>query len=404
MNYPVFAWKNLWRNRRRTLITIASVFFGVVLATLMYSLMDGIYGNMIDIMVKLSSGYMQVQDPGYRENSSINDIFYPEDTMVDRIEGIDGITTVAKRLDAFALLSSGPNTRGGAVIGFEPAMDRETSSLERWVSHGRFIRGGDTGVLVTANVAGQLNIGVNDSIILIGQGFMGITAAGIYPVSGILTFNTPQMNDIGVFMDISSAQDLFRTEGMVTSLMIMVEDYTDVDRVKGELEGFIDDQVVADWKELNPGLVNFIEGDRAAGSLMIWILYMIIGFGILGTIIMMVAERRRELAVMAAVGMRKYRLAIILFLETVFIGLTGVISGFAVSVPVIYVLVRNPVRLPENMAEVYLDYGIEPYLIFGDSPSVFISQVVTIFIITMIVSVYPILKVKNLVVSKSLKS
>lgn len=188
------------------------------------------------------------------------------------------------------------------------------------------------------------------------------------------------------------------------TLMIMVEDYTDVDRVKGELEGFIDDQVVADWKELNPGLVNFIEGDRAAGLLMIWILYMIIGFGILGTIIMMVAERRRELSVMAAVGMRKYRLAIILFLETVFIGLTGVIFGFTVSVPVIFVLVRNPVRLPENMAEVYLDYGIEPYLIFGDSPSVFISQVVTVFIITMIVSVYPILKVKNFVVSKSLKS
>ena len=404
MNYLSIAWRNLWRNRRRTLITIASVFFGVVLATLMYSLMDGVYGNMIDMMVKLSTGYIQVQDPEYRDTPSINNIFYPDDDLMEGIVNTDGVTTVAERLDAFALLSSGSQTRGGAVIGFEPGKDSETSNLARWISHGSFLEDKDEAVLVTANVASHLNLEVNDSIILIGQGYRGVTAAGLYPVGGILTFSTPQMNDIGVFMDISLAQDMFQTEGMVTSLMIMLEDYTFVEKAKRDIEELTGDLVVADWRELNPELVNFIEGDRAAGMIMIYFLYIIIGFGILGTVIMMVAERRKEMAVMVAVGMQKQRLGLILFFETVLIGLVGVITGFVVSVPVIFYLIMNPVRLPADMADAYIEFGIEPYLYFGADPHVFTSQVLTVFVITLIVYLYPLMKVKNLVVSKSLKS
>jgi putative ABC transport system permease protein len=404
MNYLTIAWRNLWRNKRRTLITIASVFFGVLLATLMYSLMNGVYGNMIDMMVKLSTGYIQVQNPEYRDNRSINNIFFPDSDLIEGIENTDGVTTVAERLDAFALLSSGSHTRGGAVIGFEPGKDSETSNLARWISHGSFLEDGEETVLVTANVASHLNLEVNDSIILIGQGYRGVTAAGLYPVGGILTFSTPQMNDIGVFMDISLAQDLFQTEGMVTSLMIMLEDYTFVEKAKRDIEELTGDLVVADWRELNPELVNFIEGDRASGMIMIYFLYIIIGFGILGAIIMMVAERSREMAVMVAVGMQKWRLGVILFFETVFIGLVGVITGFAVSVPIILLLIRNPVRLPADMADAYIEFGIEPYLYFGADPHVFTSQVLTVFVITLIVYLYPLMKVKNLVVSKSLKS
>ena len=111
------AWKNLWRNKRRTLITVASIFFGVLISTVMSSLQDGTYGNMIDMSVKLSSGYLQIQHPEYQDNKSINNIFSPTEELLTSVNNIPEITTTAKRLESFALLSSGPNTRGGAVIG-----------------------------------------------------------------------------------------------------------------------------------------------------------------------------------------------------------------------------------------------------------------------------------------------
>ncbi|MCD4834519.1 MAG: ABC transporter permease, partial [Bacteroidales bacterium] len=117
-----------------------------------------------------------------------------------------------------------------------------------------------------------------------------------------------------------------------------------------------------------------------------------------------VAERKRELGVMVAVGMQKFKLAIILFYETILIGFVGVITGFIGSVPVILFLVGNPVQLPEELAEAYLQFGFEPYMFFGTAPSVFVNQVITIFIITVIISLYPIFKVRNLKVTKALRA
>jgi len=360
---------------------------------------------MIDMMVKLSSGYIQVQNPEYFENKSINNTFSPTDEFMARLESQPGVTTMAKRLESFALISSGPNTRGGAVIGFEPAKDSQTSNLQNWISDGEFLNDGDNGLLVTFNIAKHLDLHVNDTIILISQGYRGVTAAGKYPIKGILTFSTPQMNNIGVFMDITLAQNLFSAEGMTTSVMVMVHDYTDVNSVKRSIQGFTAESLsVYSWDELNPEVVQFIESDKAGGVIMIGILYIVIGFGIFGTIIMMVAERKREMAVMVAVGMQKYKLATILFFETLLIGIVGVISGFVVSVPIILFMVGNPIELPADLAEAYIQYGFEPYLFFGMAPEVFWQQVLTVFAITLVISIYPMVKVKNMVVSRSLKA
>ncbi len=405
MNKFSMAWKNLWRNKRRTLITVASIFFGVLISTVMSSLQDGTYGSMIDMSVKLSSGYLQIQNPEYQDNKSINNIFSPTEELIASVDKIPEITTTAKRLESFALLSSGPNTRGGAVIGFEPKKDKETSNLKNWISEGNFLNSGDQGVLLTFNIAKHLKLGINDTIILISQGYHGVTAAGKYPVKGILKFSTPQMNSLGVFMDINLAQEFYSAEDMITSLMIMVDDYTDVAPTARKLNHKVNGNYnVLTWQELNPETVQFIDSDKAGGIVMKAILYIVIGFGIFGTIIMMVAERKRELGVMVAIGMQKFKLAIILFYETILIGFVGVISGFIASIPLILLLVQNPIELPPDLAKAYIQYGFEPFMYFGTAPAVFANQILAVFIMILIISLYPIFKVKNLKVTKALRA
>ncbi len=405
MNKFSMAWKNLWRNKRRTIITVASIFFGVLISTVMSSLQDGTYGSMIDLSVKLSSGYLQIQHPEYNDNKSINNIFEPTDEFISEFSGIKEITTIAKRLESFALLSSGPNTRGGAVIGFEPDKDNETSNLKNWMSEGDFLNSGDQGVLLTYNIAEHLKLGINDTIILISQGYHGVTAAGAYPVRGILKFSTPQMNSLGVFMDINLAQELYSAGAMITSLIIMVDDYTNVAPTARKLNQSVNGNYnVLSWQEINPEIVQFIDSDKSGGIVMKAILYIVIGFGIFGTIIMMVAERKRELGVMVAVGMQKFKLAVILFYETILIGFIGVIAGFIGSIPIILFFVKNPIELPEELAEAYTQFGFEPYMFFGTAPAVFVNQVLVIFIITLIISLYPIFKVKNLKVTNALRA
>ena len=213
------------------------------------------------------------------------------------------------------------------------------------------------------------------------------------------------MNSLGVFMDINLAQQFYSAEGMMTSLMIMVDDYMDVAPAARKLNNAVNgDYNVLSWQEINPEIVQFIDSDKSGGIVMKAILYIVIGFGIFGTIIMMVAERKRELGVMIAVGMQKFKLAIILFYETILIGIVGVITGFLGSVPIILILVGNPIELPEELAEAYMQYGFEPYMFFGTAPSVFTNQVLSIFIITLIISLYPVFKVKNLKVTNALRA
>lgn len=405
MNKFIMAWKNLWRNKRRTLITVASIFFGVLFSTVMSSLQDGTYGNMIDMMVKLSSGYLQIQHPDYEENKSINNVFTPAPEFISEIQNINEVNHVAQRLESFSLLSSGPNTRGGAVIGFEPGKDSLTSNMQNWLHKGEFLKKGDDAILLSYNIAKHLGLDVNDTLVMISQGYHGVTAAGAYPVTGILKFSTPQMNSIGVFMDISLAQEFYSAYGKVSSLMVMVEDYTHVNAADRKISNIAgEDYNVLTWQELNPEVVQFIESDKAGGVVMKAILYIVIGFGIFGTIIMMIAERKRELGVMIAVGMQKFKLSIILFYETILIGVIGVASGFAASIPVIFALVGNPIELPQDIAEAYLQYGFEPYFFFGTAPSVFYNQVLTVFILTLIISLYPIFKIKNLKVTNALRA
>jgi ABC-type antimicrobial peptide transport system permease subunit len=161
---------------------------------------------------------------------------------------------------------------------------------------------------------------------------------------------------------------------------------------------------VMTWDEMQPEIVQMIEADRSGALIMKGILYIIIGFGILGTITMMLAERMREMGVMIAIGMKRFQLGVILFIETFLIGLLGVISGIAGSIPIIAYFYANPVKLTGDAAKTMIDMGIEPYMYFSWIPSVFYNQAITVFIITVLIGIVPFLRTIRLNLINALRS
>ena len=131
---------------------------------------------------------------------------------------------------------------------------------------------------------------------------------------------------------------------------------------------------------------------------------MVIGFGILGTIIMMIAERKRELGVMIALGMHRFKLATILFFETLFIGIMGVLAGLIASLPICLALVQHPIPLPKELADVYMQYGFEPFFYFSLQPVVFINQALTVLILTLVIAIYPVINIHRTKVTNALRA
>ena len=405
MKTLIIAWRNLWRKPWRTVITSGSIFFGVFLSTLMTSMQYGSYEAMIDNVVKFYSGYMQVFTEEYHENKTINNTFILTDEIKSAVDNEKNITHYTPRLEYFSLASSKEITKGSVVIGIDPEGENKVTSLEKWVEKGSYLKNESDGVLVATDLAKYLGVDIGDTIVLYGQGYHGVMAAGIYPVAGILKFPSPELNRQFIYMTLKASQDLFSAPDRLTSLVIMVEDnYHLPAALKGLNKDVKSPYMVMSWAELQPELVQMIDGDRAGGLFMKSLLYIIITFGILGTILMMVSERKRELGVMIAIGMQRTKLAAILFYETFFIGILGAVAGIVASIPLAYYYFLNPIPLTGDAAKTMADMGIEPFMYFSIQPEVFYFQALIVFIISLLIAIYPVIKSFTLNLTEALHS
>lgn len=404
-NYSRLAWRNIWRNKRRTLITTASVFFGVVLSAFMSSMQEGSYAQYITTIVNSYSGYLQIHKKGYWDDKVINNSFVFDKNIESKLKSVKEITIFTPRFETFSLASSEEVTKGVMVIGIDPEKEDKIINLSGKLTQGDYLKNGDKGILLASGLAKFLNLKVNDTLVLIGQGYHGSSAAGKYPVHGIIKQPAPELDRIVVYMDIKNCQELFSAADLLTSTVIMVHDNDEVAPAKKELVRLLGSDIeVMDWAEMNQLLLKQIKSDRESGVITKGVLYMIIAFGILGTVIMMMAERKKEFGVTLAIGMRKYKLIFIVMLETFFIGMIGVITGIIASIPLMYYFLLNPIPLTGQTAEMMLQMGFEPAMFFSMEPSVFYNQALTIFIFTMIIGIYPLLNIRKLKIINALRS
>jgi ABC-type lipoprotein release transport system permease subunit len=359
---------------------------------------------MIDNIVKFYSGYIQVQDEEYWDHKTLYYSFDATDELYDKISSVEEITTMTPRLESFALMSSEDVTQPAIVIGVDPEKEDRMTSLSTWVSEGEYFGSNHNTILVASKLAQNLGVSLNDTIALLGQGYYGNTVAAEFIIRGILNFPNPDLNKQFAYLELDRAQEFYSARGKLTSLALMLDDYKNLDPTLDHLKTKIDSPYTAlSWKEMQPEMVQMIESDRAGGVIMKAVLYIFIGFGILGTIMMMIAERRKELGLMVAVGMQKYKLAFILFFETLYMGLLGVTGGIIVSIPIILYFVHNPVPITGDAAQAFIDMGIEPELIFSTAPKIFVNQLFTVFIITLLISLYPLINAMKLKAIKYLR-
>ena len=402
--YFKIAWRNLWRNKKRSLITIASVFFAVFLAIAMRSMQLGSYDSMENTVIRNSTGYIQVHASGYWDDKTINNTLEDRGELMSSIGGLENVSLEVPRLESFALASSGILSKGVAVIGTDPETEILASGLAKRLVKGEYLKKGDEGVLLAEKLAKYLKLDIGDTITLISQGYHGITAAGIYPVRGIISFPSTTLNNKLLYMDLSVAQYLYGAPDRLTSISVMLHEPDDLRKTMAEVSELCGKGYeVMDWREMNPELVQGVESDNISGMFMLGILYVVVGFGIFGTIMMMTLERRREFGVMIAVGMHRIRLGIIVFIETLLIALLGVISGMVAASPLIYYFYLNPIQLTGETAQAMLDMNTDPVLPFALDPVIFYSQGIVVLALTIIAVLYPLLAIRKLNVIHAIK-
>jgi len=360
---------------------------------------------MIGNAVKLSTGYLQIQGNGYWENKSIDKAFISSDSLLNLVTDFENVESVTPRLESFALASSGKHTKGTVVIATIPELEDDLNKLSEKLISGEYFSENDNEVLVAEKLAGYLQVNVGDTLVLLGQGYHGVTAAGKFRVKGIIKFPIPQLNNQLIYIPLKAGQNFYSAYNLTTTYSIMISNPKELETTTSLLRNKLSDEyTVMDWMELNKEMVQAIKSDDIGGQIMLGILYMVIGFGMFGTIMMMTMERRKEFAVMVAVGMQKSKLFLIVLYETIMIGIVALIVALIISYPVLLYYFYNPIPLEGELAEAMEMFGAEPIMPFSLDADIFINQTVAIIVIAFIASMYPLIKILRFNVLKSLRS
>ncbi|BCS98183.1 transporter [Desulfoluna limicola] len=330
------AWRNIWRNPRRTVLTVSAIAFAALLLVFMLSFQFGTYETMINTSVSLRTGHLQVQAAGYLEDREVRLAFAWDDAMEEALfKGDPRIEAVAPRANGFALVTSGSRTYGCMVTGVDPEREKGVSTLAAIIRKGRYFSGEDR-ALVGETLARNLKVGVGDELTLLGQGRDGSVAASVVTVGGIFGSGLDEYDRNVVLLPLSLFQDVFSMGREVHEVAIRARSLSDVRPLKSELSDKLASMpfdgpapVALDWMDLVPGLLQSIQMDLVSGIIMYLILIIVVAFSILNTFVMAIFERTREFGVMMAIGTTPGRLMRLVLTESFFMTATGLALGIA---------------------------------------------------------------------------
>jgi ABC-type lipoprotein release transport system permease subunit len=402
----LMAWRNIWRNKRRSVITISSIFCAVFFAVFARSFQIGVYNKMIENMVGMYTGYLQVHQDGFWKEQSIDNSFILDAELIDLISTSENIGNFNERLESFALTVSNNLTKGAIVIGVDFKKEDQLMKLHSKMKSGEFPSDTSNVILLSEGLAEYYTLEVGDSLILMGQGYHGSSANGIFHIQGIIRLPVPNLNDRMIFMPLLAAQELYDAPGRLTSLVLQVDEPSNLSRTKNSLlkKMDLDKYELLDWRSLLPELVQTIQADSAGGIIILGILYMIITLGILGTLLMMTAERMYEFGILVSIGMKKGKLIITLLIESLMMGLLGVILGVIGVSPVRYYFYLNPIRLQEKAAESVEAFGFEPIIPASLDMNIALNHSCIVLLIVLLCSIYPIITILRLQPVKAMKT
>ena len=327
--------------------------------------------------------------------------------LLDDIQSVEGVENIVQRLQTFSLISVGEKTKGGVINGINLSEEQKITDWNKKMVSGSFDLS-DNEIIIAKGIAEFFGISENDTLILYGQGYRGMMAAGKYPVKGVIDLKNPDLNKIGLFMTMETVRNYVSSDEISTHIIIGKEKYYDEGKIVEDL-GLIlsDDYEVMTWKETLPEIEQTITADSAGGLIMAFILYVIVVFGMFGTVLMMTEERKYEFGVLISVGMSRIRLFGIILVETIILSMVGVVLAVMVTYPISIYYNINPIDMAILMGDganqMIEEMGFSPMIPMSISWDIPLSHSLVIFIFSLLISIYPAIKISKLNPVKSMK-
>jgi ABC-type lipoprotein release transport system permease subunit len=381
---------------------MTAIAFACLLLVFMLSFQFGSYDTMINSAVKIHTGHLQVQAKGYQDKRTMRLVVPDPGAIGSILEKTPGIDAYTYRANAFSLVSSEERTYGIVVIGIDPAREANVSTLKKVIRQGSYLSEGDTNqALLGELLAKNLQVGLGDELVVIGQGRDGSVAATVVEVKGTYNSGQDEFDRSSIHIPLKHFQDVYAMRGGVHEVVALGKSLGAIPAIRKTVEDTIENDdpknllVVLDWIDLMPGLIEGIKLDLISGLILYCILILVVAFSILNTFLMAVFERTKEFGVMMAIGTTPGRLTKLLLLESITMTVIGIVVGIIAGCLITWYFQVHGIAI-SGMSEVLRQFGIPermyPQLSFL---SVTIGPTLVLFI-TSLTALYPALRVRRL--------
>jgi putative ABC transport system permease protein len=356
------AWRNLWRNPRRTILTVAAIAFACLLLVFMLSFQFGSYETMINSAVKVQTGHLHVEAKKYQDQQDMRLVIKDPKAVAKVMQAAPGIEAFTARANAFSLISSKERTYGALVVGIDPESEAKVSTLKKIIRQGEYLKPGDaTGALVGRLLARNLQVKVGDELTVLGQGRDGSIAAMVLTIRGIYSSGIDEFDRSSIQMGLKSFQANYSMEGAVHQMVAICRHLDGVAPAKKYIASRLPHQTkpgltVLDWMQLMPGLLQGIEMDLVSSFIFYLVLIVVVTFSILNTFLMSILERTHEFGVLMAIGAKPGRLSKLVIQESMAMTLLGILSGMIMGAAVTWYFQVNGIEL--GAQDFMAQYGI----------------------------------------------
>ena len=396
------AWRNIGRNKRRSVLTGLAVAFAVAILTFSMAFQRGSYTNMIYNTVHTSTGHLQVQHQEYWPDRNLWKKVHQPRQVISNLRDIPAIQAMAPRVQAPALVSTDNRCFGAVIKGIQPDLEAHVSTIAAGITVGKYLVKDDTqGAVVGQLLAKNLGVGIGDEIVFIGQGADGSLAAGKLVVRGIFKTGINELDRATVAAHLSAVQEAYSMVDAVSEIVILLDHDKNRNTVSKQIKDRLQKEphaelAVLDWSTLMPGTEESMKMDWNTGLILYFVLVMVVGFGIANTFLMAFIERIHEFGVLLALGMRPILLSYMLYLESILLTTVGAMIGLTIGISITFYFRSTGINFGAGSEEIMAQYGMSS-VIYPEISWLVVNWSVGIVLgVALFFALYPALKVRRL--------
>ncbi len=398
------AWRNIFRQRRRTILTVLTMFGGFTLASVSLSLADGTYNRIINAFTRNRLGHIQIHAKGYTDRPSLYDAIHDYQNIGRRLTRISGVEAWAPRVLAAGLASVGEKAAGTSIVGVDPERETEATRFDRKIVAGRVLSARPNHEAVLGRgLAKRLNARVGDSLVIVSQAADGSIANDAYSIVGLLESGDETSDLTSCYLHIADAQDLFVLGKEAHEIVVIATSLGVVSSLTERIRRALDDPnlSVEPWQEFARSFYVAMQADKRGNWVLQLIIILIVAVGVLNTILMVVLERTREYGVLRAMGTRPAQIFRLVVLEAALMAVLSVAAGTLVALGINTYLSRHGIPMPAPFT-----YGGMEFTHYYCEVNLFsfVVPALTVLVAAGFVSAFPALRAARIEPAKALRT